>query len=73
MAALFLHNPSMVNLSAGDLGLEIDYGSSKPGDVLQRWDYPQDGWRDFERDGKLVTNLFDYTTLSPGRYRLRQN
>ena len=61
----------MVMLSAGDLGLEIDYGRDKPGDVLQRWDYENDGWRDFKRDGHLVTNPFDYTTLPPGRYWVR--
>jgi len=30
LVALFLHNSRMVNLSAGELGLEIDYGRSKP-------------------------------------------
>ncbi len=61
----------MVMLSAGDLGIEIDYGRNKPGDVLQRWDYEHVAWRDFKRDGRLVTNPFDYQTLPAGKYRVR--
>ena len=61
----------MVTLSAGDLGLEIDFGRDKPGDVLQRWDYEQDAWQDVRADRKLITYPFDYATLTPGRYRLR--
>jgi hypothetical protein len=48
----------MVNLSAGDLGLEIDYGSDKPGDVLQRWNYENDDWRDLKRDGQLAVRRY---------------
>jgi len=62
----------MVNLSAGDLGLEIGYGRSKPGDVLHDWDYERDGWRDVYRDRKLISYPFDYESLPPGRYRVRQ-
>jgi hypothetical protein len=63
----------MVNLSAGDLRLEIDCGSRpRPGDVLQRWEYEND-WQDVYRDRKLVIFPFDYKTLGTGRYRMRQS
>ena len=53
-------------LSAGDLGIEIDYGSDQPGAILQRKGY----WRDYLVDCEPVTNPFDEEMLPPGFYRL---
>jgi len=55
--------------SAGDLGLEIDFGSDKPGTILQRKE--NDSYRDYLVDGEPVTNPFDVEKLPPGFYRLR--
>ena len=54
--------------SAGDLGIEIDYGSDKPGAILQRKE--ENGYQDFLVDGELVTNPFDVESLLSGWYRL---
>jgi hypothetical protein len=54
--------------SAGDLGIEIDFGSDKPGAILQRKD--KGHWRDYLADGKPVENPFDVESLPPGFYRL---
>jgi hypothetical protein len=56
--------------SAGDLGIEIDFGSDQPGAVLQRKE--KGYWRDYLVDGESVTNPFDVEMLPPGRYRLRE-
>ena len=55
--------------SAGDLGIEIDFGPDKPGAILQRKE--ENGYQDFLVDGELVTKPFDVETLPPGWYRLR--
>ncbi len=55
--------------SAGDLGIEIDYGSDKPGAILQHKD--KGYWHDYLVDGKPVVNPFDVETLPPGYFRLR--
>ena len=54
--------------SAGDLGIEIDFGSDKPGAILQRKE--GNGYQDFMIDGEPVTNPFAVGTLPPGWYRL---
>jgi hypothetical protein len=54
--------------SAGDLGIEIDFGSDKPGAILQRKE--KGYWHDYLVDGKPVVNPFDVETLPPGVYRL---
>lgn len=54
--------------SAGDLGIEINFGSDKPGAILQRKD--KGYWRDYLVDGKPVVNPFDVESLPPGFYRL---
>ncbi len=54
--------------SAGDLGLEIDFGPDQPGAILQRKD--KGYWRDYLVDGESVTNPFDVETLPPGFNRL---
>jgi len=56
-------------LSAGDLVIEIDFGTDQPGAILQREHI--DGWRDYLVDGKPVSNPFDVESLPPGRDRLR--
>jgi hypothetical protein len=63
------HDLGMVTLSAGDLGLQNDFGRNDPSDILQRWD--GEGWQDYKQDGKTVRNPFDFKTLPPGRSRLR--
>ncbi len=56
-------------LSAGDLGIEIDFGSDQPGAILQR---KENGyWHDYLVDGERVVKPFDVETLPPGVYRLR--
>ena len=54
--------------SAGDLGLEIDFGSDQPGAILQR--KKKGYWHDFLVNGKPVVNPIDVETLPPGVYRL---
>jgi hypothetical protein len=56
-------------LSAGDLGIEIDFGADKPGAILQRKE--EGHWRDYLVKGEPVVKPFDVETLPPGRYRLR--
>ena len=51
-----------------DIGVEIDFGTDKPGAVLQRKE--KGHWHDYLIDGKPVTNPFDVETLVPGKYRL---
>ena len=54
--------------SAGDLGIEIDFGPDQPGTILQR---KESGvWYDYLVDGALVVNPFDMEKLPPGYYRL---
>ena len=50
-------------LSAGDLGIEIDFGANEPGAILQRKE--GDDWQDYLEDGELVTNPFDVEMLEP--------
>ena len=54
-------------LSAGDLGIEIDFGDNQPGAIIQRKGY----WHDYLVEGEPVVNPFDVETLPPGWYRLR--
>ena len=55
-------------LSAGDLGIEINFGSNEPGAILQR---KENGyWHDYLVDGKPVVNPFNVESLPPGFYRL---
>ena len=54
--------------SAGDLGIEIDFGNDKLGAILQRKE--NDGWHDYLVDGEPVVNSFDVESLPPGLYRL---
>ena len=54
--------------SAGDLGIEIDFGSDKLGAILQR---KENGyWHDYLVDGEPVVNPFDVESLPPRFYRL---
>ena len=56
--------------SAGDLGIEIDFGNDKPGAILQRKE--KGYWQDYLVDGELVVNPFDEEKLPPGYYRLKE-
>ncbi len=58
--------------SAGDLGIEIDFGLlyKEPGAILQRKE--KDGYRDYLVDGEPVVNPLDVEALPPGWYRLRE-
>ena len=59
----------MTMLSAGDLGVEIDYGVGNPQGTLQRLD--NGVWRDYGRDGEAVTSRsLDIDSLPPGKYRI---
>ena len=55
--------------SAGDLGIEIDFGTDQPGAILQRKEIGY--WRDYLVDGKPVVNPFEVEVLPAGWYRLR--
>ena len=58
-------------LFAGDLGVLIDFGNSRPGLVLQRRESRlSDVWRDFKIDGETVKAPFDIESLPRGEYRL---
>ena len=63
------HNKIMM-YSAGDLGIEIDYGRNQPGAILQRKE--QGRWKDYLANGKPVVIPFDVEMLPPGRYCLRE-
>jgi hypothetical protein len=56
-------------LSAGDLGVEIDYGMGNPPGTLQRLDCGV--WRDYSRDGEVITSeSLDIESLPSGKYRI---
>jgi hypothetical protein len=55
--------------TAGDLGIEIDFGRNEPGAILQRKD--EGYWHDYLVDGKPVVNSFDVEKLPRRLYRLR--
>ena len=54
--------------SAGDLGIEIDFGPDKHRAILQHKD--KGYWHDNLVEGEPVTNPFDVESLPPGFYRL---
>jgi hypothetical protein len=59
----------MTMLSAGDLGVEIDYGIGNPLGTLQRLD--NGVWRDYSRDGEAITSeTVDIDGLPPGKSRI---
>ena len=59
----------MTVFSAGDLGVEIDYGVGNPPGALQ---HLEDGnWKDYRLDGEVVTSeALDIESLPPGQYRV---
>ena len=62
----------MTMLSAGDLGVEIDYGAGNPSGALQRLE--NGVWQDYSPDGEAVTDkTLDIESLPPGKYRLSHN
>ena len=50
-------------LLAGDLGIEIDFGSDQPRAILQRKE--ENGYQDYLVDGEPVVNPFDVESLPP--------
>ncbi len=59
----------MTILSAGDLGIEIDYGVGNPPGTLQR--LRNEDWEDYCLDGDVVTSeSLDIESLPPGKYRV---
>jgi len=54
--------------SAGDLGIEIDFGPDQPGAILQRKE--KGYWHDYLVDGKPVVHPVDVEALPSGFYRL---
>ena len=56
-------------LSAGDLGIEIDFGNDQSGAILQRRE--KGHGHDYLIDGKPVVNPFYVETLPPGFCRQR--
>ena len=55
--------------SAGDLGIEIDFGPDEPRAILQR--KVKGYWQDYLVYGEPVPNPFDVEMLPAGWYRLR--
>jgi hypothetical protein len=60
------YNPML--FASTDLGVQIDYGSDKPGMVLLRLE--NGACCDYRADGRQVVNPFKVDTLPAGRYRL---
>ena len=59
-------------LSAGDLGIEIDYGVGNPSGALQRLE--NGDWQDYHPDGVAITSeSLDIESLPPGKYRINGN
>ncbi len=62
----------MAMLSAGDLGIEIDYGAGNHPGTLQRLE--NGVWQDYRPDGEDVTSeSLDIESLPPGKYRIISN
>ena len=62
----------MTMLSAGGLGVEIDYGAGNPQGTLRRLE--NDNWEDYRPDGETITsNSLDIESLPPGKYRIHCN
>jgi len=58
--------------SAGDLGVEIDYGAGNPPGTLQRLE--NDDWQNYRPDGEAITcKSLDIDSLPPGKYRIHSN
>jgi hypothetical protein len=56
-------------LSAGDLGVEIDYGVGNPSGTLQR--LVNEVWEDYSPLGVVITSeLLDIESLALGKYRI---
>ena len=59
----------MTMLSAGDPGIEIDYGAGNPPGTLQRLE--NNDWQDYDPDGEVVASeSLDIKGLPPGKYRI---
>ena len=58
-------------ISAGDLGVELDFGAGKPEGTLQR--YVNGAWIDYMVNGKSITLPVKLETLPPGKYRISQD
>ena len=59
----------MTILSAGDLGIEIDYGIGNPPGTLQRLEGGV--WEDYCPDRELINSKsLDIENLPPGKYRI---
>jgi hypothetical protein len=62
----------MTILSAGDLGVEIDYGAGNPQGTLQRLE--NGDWEDYRPDGEAITSKsLDIESLPSGKYRIHCN
>ena len=62
----------MTMLSAGDLGIEIDYGVGNPPGILQRLE--NGDWQDYHPYGEAITSeVLDIESLLPGKYRIVSN
>ena len=62
----------MTVLSAGDLGVEIDYGARNPPGTLQRLE--NGVWENYRLDGEVVSSKsMDIESLPPGKYRINSN
>ena len=67
--ANLVHNRPMI-WSAGDLSIEIDFGSDQPGAILQRKD--KGYWHDYLVKGEPVVKPFNVEMLVSGWYQLRE-
>jgi hypothetical protein len=59
----------MTMLSAGDLGVEIDFGVGNPPGTLQRLE--NDVWQDYGPKGEVISSKsLDIDSLPPGKFRV---
>jgi hypothetical protein len=59
-------------LSAGDLGIEIDFGVGNPLETLQRFE--NGDWQDYRPEDEAITSkTLDIESLIPGKYRVIRN
>jgi hypothetical protein len=59
----------MTMLSAGDLGVEIDFGVGNPSGTLQRLE--SGVWEDYSPVGEVITSeSLKIESLPPGKYRI---
>ena len=55
-------------IQAGDLAVELDTGTNKPGSILQRFDGAE--WHDCTVNGECLVYPIEINSLPPGKFRM---